>query len=210
MIASYVVPIIAYAFLGVESVSVTAFEARDLRSLRFASRWIAYFVISIYLFCAIGEFLNVEWSDGALPQIYGGINQASVKIGAPIHNSRAIIVIAAFRAGYTRSAGLLNGCMIFSALSAANTSLYFASRNLYGMTRKIDRRKWYRFLKFLGIVWHRTGVPMWALSVSFIAFYWLPFLQLRGGYAVADVSGNRQHLDKTNNISASRNHEHLS
>ncbi|KAL9072164.1 MAG: hypothetical protein Q9161_003785 [Pseudevernia consocians] len=183
----YVLPIIAFAFLGVELVSVTAFEARDLRSLRFASQTVAYFVISIYLFCAIGEFLNVEWSDGALPQIYGGINQDSVKIGEPVHNSRAVIVVAALRAGYTRSAGLLNGCMIFSALSASNTSLYVASRTLYGMTRKINPWKWFRFLKFLGSVWHKTGVPMWALFFSFIAFYWLPFLQLHGGYAIADL-----------------------
>lgn len=183
----YVVPIIAYAFLGVELVSVTAFEARDLRSLRFASQTVAYFVIAIYLFCAIGEFLNVEWTDGALPQIYGGINQASVKVGEPVHNSRAVIVIAAFRAGYTRTAGLLNGCMIFSALSASNTSLYIASRTLYGMTRKINPWKWFRILKFLGSVWHKTGVPMWALFISFIAFYWLPFLQLHGGYAIADL-----------------------
>ncbi len=207
VISSYVLPIIAFAFLGVELVSVTAFEARDLRSLRFASRTVAYFVISIYLLCAIGEFLNVEWSDSALPLIYGGINQAK---GEPIHNSRAVIVIAALRAGYTRSAGLLNGCMIFSALSASNTSLYVASRTLYGMTRKINPWKWFGFLKFLGSVWHKTGVPMWALFVSFIAFYWLPFLQLHGGYAIADVSGNRQHSDMTNKVPASRNNEHLS
>lgn len=192
-----------------ELVSVTAFEARDLRSLRFASQWVAYFVISIYLFCAIGEFLNVEWNDSALPQIYGGIDQASVDLGTPVHNSRAIIVIAAVRAGYTRSAGLLNGCMIFSALSASNSSLYIASRVLYGMTRRINPWKWFRFLEFLGSVWRKTGVPMWALLISFLAFYWLPFLQLHGGYGVADVSGNRQHLDVTDSVSASRNHEHL-
>ena len=202
-LVSYVIPIIAYAFLGVELVSVTAFEARDIKSLRFASQTVAYFAISIYLFCTIGEFLNVEWSDGALPQIYGGINQLPPKTDEAVHNSRAVIVIAALRAGYTRSAGLLNGCMIFSALSASNTSLYIASRTLYGMTRKINPWRWFRFLKFLGSVWHRTGVPMWALFASFIAFYWLPYLQLHGGYAVADVSGNSRHLDATNNPSAS-------
>ncbi len=190
---SYVVPIIAYAFIGLESVSVAAFEARDLRSLRFASRWIAYFTIALYFFCAIGEFLNVEWSDGALPQIYGGINEASVNIGEPVHKSRAIIVIAAFRAGYTRAAGLLNGCMIFSALSASNTALYIASRTLYGMTRRITPWRWLRVLKFLGSVWPQTGVPMWALFFSFLAFYWLPFLQLRRGYAIADVCSSLQH-----------------
>ena len=210
IIISYVVPIIAYAFVGLESVSVTAFEARDLRSLRVASRTLSYFVIAIYLFCVIGEFLNVEWSDSALPEIYGGINEASIKKGQPVHNSRAVIVIAAFRAGYTRSAGFLNGCMIFSALSASNTALYIASRTLYGMTRKISPWRWLRVLKFLGSIWPKTGVPMWALFFSFLAFYWLPFVQLHGGYAIADVSGNLQRLHATDSISASRNNEHLS
>ena len=203
-------PIIAYAFVGLESVSVTAFEARDLRSLRGASRTLSYFVIAMYLFCAISEFLNVEWNDSALPEIYGGINKASINKGQPIHNSRAVIVIAAFEAGYMRTAGLLNGCMIFSALSAANTALYIASRTLYGMTRKISPWRWLRILRFLGSVWPKTGVPMWALFVSFLAFYWLPFLQLQGGYAIADVCVNRKNLNSTDDISASRNHEHLS
>ena len=194
-IFSFAIPIIAYGYLGVESVSVTAFEARDLRSLRFASQTIAYFVVTIYLFCAIGEFLNIDWSDVSLPQIYGGINEASVKNGNPFPNSRAVIVITAFRAGYRRTAGLLNGCMIFSALSAANTALYISSRTLYGMTRKINPWRWFRVLKLLGNVWPKSGVPMWALFVSFLAFYWLPFLQLRGGYAIADVSFTRILID---------------
>ena len=189
--------------MSVESVAITAFEARDLRSLRFASQTIAYFVVAIYLFCAIGEYLNVEWSDGALPQIYGGINEASVKMGEPVHNSRAVIVIAAFRASYTRTAGLLNGCMIFSALSASNTALYIASRALYGMTRKINPLRWFGVLKFLGSVWPKSGVPMWALFFSFLSFYWLPFLQLRGGYAIADVRSTHVNLVVTKYISAS-------
>ena len=184
---SYVIPIIAYAFVGIESVSVTAFEARDLRSLRVASQTISFFFIAIYLFCGIGELLNVEWSDGALPEIYGGANEASLKKGQAVHNSRAIIVIAAYEAGYTRAAGFLNGCLIFSALSCSNTALYVASRTLYGMTRKISPGRGLQGLKFLGSVWPKTGVPMWALFISFLAFYWLPFVQLHGGYAVADV-----------------------
>ena len=193
-----------------EQVSVTAFEARDLRSLRFASRTVAYFIISIYLFCAIGEFLNVDWKDPALPQIYGGTNRASVKMDGSVHKSSAVIVIAAVKAGYSRSAGLLNGCMIFSALSASNTGLYIASRSLYGMTRKVNPWRWFRFLRFLGTIWPKTGVPMWAGFVSFIAFYWQPFLQLHGGVAIADVCGKSQHLDVANSVSAYRDNEHLS
>ena len=182
-IYSYVVPIIAYGFVGVEMIAITAFEARDLRSLRIPSQAIAYFVVGIYLLLAIGEFLNVEWVGTPLPEIYG-INGTSVETS----RSNAVFVIAAAAAGYKRMPGLLNGFMIFSALSASNSSLYVASRALYGMTRTISPWGWASFLKKLGRVWYKTGVPMWALSASFIAFLWLPFLQLKRGYAIADVS----------------------
>ena len=55
-----------------EMVAITAFEARDLRSLRRPSQIIAYFVAGIYLFLVIGEMLNVSWTNQALPEIYGG------------------------------------------------------------------------------------------------------------------------------------------
>lgn len=170
--------------MGVEMISVTAFEARDLRALRMPSQIIAYFVVAIYFLLAIGELLNVEWVNTSLPPIYGGINGTSVETS----RSSAVIVIAAVQAGYKHMPGLLNGFMIFSALSASNTSLYVASRTLYGMTRTINPWGWCSFLKELGSVWHKTGVPMWALFGSFIAFLWLPFLQLKRGYAIAEVS----------------------
>ena len=191
---SFVFPIISYGFLGVETLTVTAFEARDLPSLRRPSQCIAFFVLGIYLFCVIGEYLNVNWRDKSLPPRYvtqestverrqvSDLSNIEVKL-----NSQAVIVIAALRAGHTKMAGLLNGCMIFSALSAANTSLYVASRVLYGMTEKVDRFSKIGFLQGLGSVWNRTGVPVRALCVSFIAFVWLPFLRLKGGIGVSDV-----------------------
>ena len=180
---SYVVPLVAYAFIGVEMISMTAFEARDLRSLRIPSKIIAYFVVIIYLMLAIGEFLNVKWVGTPLPEI-DGINGTSIETS----RSNAVFVIAAAAAGYKRVPGLLNGFMIYSALSASNSYLYVASRALYGMTRTISPWGCASFLKELGSVWHKTGVPMWALFISFLAFLWLPFLQLSRGYAIADVS----------------------
>lgn len=55
------------------------------------------------------------------------------------------------------------------------------------MTRAVNPYKWFRWLRLLGTVWHKNGVPMWALVASALSFGWLPFLQLKGGYAVADV-----------------------
>ena len=175
-------------------IAITAFEARDLRSLRIPSQLIAYFVVVIYLLLAIGEFLNVKWEGTPLPEIYG-INGTSVETS----RSHAVFVIAAAAAGYKRMPGLLNGFMIFSALSASNSSLYIASRALYGMTRTISPWGWASSLKELGSVWHKTGVPMWALFVSFVAFLWLPFLQLKRGYAIEDVSDTSNIANSTFN-----------
>ena len=184
-------PIIAYGFIGVDVVSVTAFEARDLRSLRIPSRIIAYFVVVLYFMCAVGEFLNVGWTCGSLPTVLGANGTLVVTTdkppcdGAP-QRTTAIIVIAA--RGYRHAPGLFNAFGIYSCLSAANSSLYIASRILYGMTRTISPWRRLSVLKALGTVWHKTGVPMWALLISFIAFIWLPFLQLKKGNAIDSVS----------------------
>lgn len=186
----FVVPIIAYGFLGIESLTVTAYEARDLRSIRIPSQVIAYVILALYLFCAIGEFLNVEWKNSGLPSKYINPNNRDSK-DAGTHNTRigagAIIVVAAFETGHKKIAGLLNGSIIFSALSAANSALYVASRVLYGMTRSIDPRSPFAIFRGLGSVWNRTGVPVRALWISFLGFCWLPFLRLKGGIAIDDV-----------------------
>ena len=168
--------------------SVTAFEARDLHSLRLPSKTIAYFVFVLYFLCAIGEVLNVQWTDPNLPTIHGSLNKTSAQTAGKPLGSRAILVVAALRAGYKDAPHVFNGFMIFSALSASNTALYVASRSLYGMTRTINPWTWLSKLKILGNVWHKTGVPMWALFASFLGFLWLPFLQLRREYAISDVS----------------------
>ena len=184
-------PIIAYGFLGVETVTVTAYEARSITSLKRPSQTIAYFVLAIYLFCVIGQYLNIYWRDPALPKQYNNpqprIQSRQTDLQSETFGSQAIVVIAALRAKDHNIAGFLNGCMMFSALSAANTSLYIASRVLYGMTRKIDQFSKLRALRGLGSVWNRTGVPVRALCASFVAFVWLPFLRLKALVAIDTV-----------------------
>ncbi|KAL8796006.1 MAG: hypothetical protein Q9195_001582 [Heterodermia aff. obscurata] len=185
--AVYVMPMITFGFLGIEMIAITAFEARDIRSLRRPSQMIAYCIAAIYLFLVIGEILNVSWTNQALPDIYGGSSKDSVTTKKVHFRSRAIIIIAAISGGYAHLPGFINGCMIFGALSCANSSLYIASRALYGMTRVINPWKRLRWFRLLGTVWHKNGVPMWALLASALSFGWLPFLQLKGGYAIADL-----------------------
>lgn len=185
---SYAVPLVSFSFLGVETVAVTAFEAKYSKSLRLPSQIIAYVVFILYLLCAIGELLNIKWTDNFLPVIFGGVDN-STTIGEPQYpRSNSMAVIATWQAGFHNLAGFLNGCLIFSVLSCSNTALYVASRTLYGMTREIPRTNFLgRLLNGLSTVVPATGVPAPALIVSALTFFWLPFVQLNGGYAVQDV-----------------------
>lgn len=184
----YAIPLVAYSFLGIEIVAVTAFEAQYSTSLKYPSRIIAYAVFFLYLLCTIGETLTVRWTDGHLPLIYGGGKNSNGTMDGP-PNSTSLIVNAAWEAGHKSLAGFLNGCLIFSVLSASNTSLYVSSRTLYGLTRDIPDTNWFgRRLNKLSLVVRKTGVPAAALLFSAVSFFWLPFLQLKAGYAIGDVS----------------------
>jgi amino acid transporter len=184
--ASYVIPLVAFGFTGVESIAVTAFEAKSSKSLRLPSQIMAYVIFFLYFLCTLGEVLNVKWNNDHLPIIYGGIGGSGF-VGGNLQ-STSITIIATWEAGFYKLAGFLNGALIFSVLSAANTSLYVASRTLYGLTREIPRTSFLgRRLNDLSYVTPKTGVPVVALLISAVSFFWLPFLQLRKGYAVQDV-----------------------
>lgn len=167
---------------------MTAYEAKDSKSLAWPSRVVAYVISVSYFFCALGEVLNVEWTNTKLPVIYFKGNGAKPRPNPP-PRSTAVVVLAAQQAGYKIIPGFLTGCMIFSVLSASNTALYVASRTLYGMTREITTTRWpISWLSGVGTVIRSTGVPHWALIISALAFYWLPLIQLKSGFKVQDVS----------------------
>lgn len=176
-----------FSFIGQEIFVITAFEAKYSRDLRRPSQIMPYIVLIIYLLVGIGEALNVKWTDSHLPAIYGGLEH-SPNTAATNPSTTSMVVLATFRAGYQNIAGFLNGCLIFSVLSASNTSLYVASRTLYGLATQIpDTNIVGRNLQWLKIVPFKNGVPAWALVISAMFFIWLPFLQLKRGYAVQDL-----------------------
>jgi len=178
---------VAFSFLGIETITVTAFEARFSKSLRRPSQVMAYVAFLLYFLCALGEVLNVKWNNNHLPAIYGGIGNNTVPQSTEDPQSTSMLVIAAWEAGYKDLAGFLNGCLIFSVLSASNTSLYVASRTLYGLTREADKHK-LRAIHVMSTVVPKTGAPAAAVVVSALSFFWLPFLQLKGGYTIQRVS----------------------
>ena len=180
------IPILAYGFLGVESITTTAFEAANRNELRFPSRYIAYLITLLYFLSAVGEAHSVWWKNPSLPDL----RRESTEPATALRESHAAIVLAAQAHGLNGWAAFFTGCMIFFCLSAANTALYISSRTLYGLTRSIGIRggQWYlRWLSIFGTTTPVTRVPGWALLVSAVAFCWLPFLHLSEGISSQDV-----------------------
>lgn len=183
---------VAFGFLGIETVSVTAYEARSSKSLRFPSQTMAYIVLLLYFLCMLGQCLNVSWTNDHLPLIYGGIGEGSTDT-KDLSNPRSssLTIIALWIWNKKPLAGFLNGAMIFSVLSSSNTSLYIASRTLYGIAENVPTTSWLgRLLHSFAVVVPKTGVPARALIVSAVAFIWLPFINLKKGYAVQYVSSH--------------------
>jgi yeast amino acid transporter len=178
-------PILAYGFLGMEIVSVSAFEAKNRSDLRFPAKWIAYLVFVLYFCCALGEAIDIFWRNPRLPKLDN--HKRSVSSSTP---SSSALIIAVQQHGIRGVPGFLNACIIFALLSAANTALYASSRTLFGLTRTINpNRSWpFSWLSKLGTTTPDTQVPGWAIVISAIAFSWLPFLHLKGGLSVQDVS----------------------
>jgi yeast amino acid transporter len=172
-------------------VAVTAFEAASpRRSLRRPAKYIAWVIALLFFLCGLGEAINIPWNSPALPELGGNRVKSIVRAVRDTRASFSLLVLAAEQAGINGFPGFLNACLIFSCLSAANTALYVASRTLYGLCREIpENSPWpKRWAAKLGAIDPRTRVPFWALCVSLISFFWLPFLHLRRGYSIQEVS----------------------
>ncbi len=185
-IPSVAFPIVAYGFLGVDIIAVTAFEARNPKALRFPAKWIAYVAFVLEFLIVLGEVLAVKWNDSSLrPLEQRSTFDVDDGPGMPI------LLLAPSEASIRVLPGFLAGCAIFCILSCANTALYVASRTLFGLTREIpsNHESWpMRALSKLGTTTPRTHVPAWALMISAVSFFWLPFLHLKHGYSIQNVS----------------------
>ena len=199
------IPILAYGLIGVEIVAVTAFEAKSREALREPSRWIAWVMVTTYLFCAIGGALAVSWNNEHLPLLVPNPSAISQRaLPSPIPQEKKpcqqyypLIVIAAFQYGSKAAAYYFNACIVYFCISAANTALYVASRTLYGLMREEEPRNFYdlnwkeRIVQspwLLGRVSPRRRVPLWSLLASGAAFLWLIALRAAGSTSAIEVS----------------------
>jgi len=84
------VPIVAYGYIGVEIVAVTALEAKDPRkSLKYPAKLIAWLTAAIYFLSALGFYLNVAWNDASLPTLSGRVAHGTKAFQPPTNTTES-------------------------------------------------------------------------------------------------------------------------
>ena len=167
----------AYGYIGVEIVAVTALEAKEPRkSLKYPAKLIAWLTTTIYFLSALGFYLNVPWFDPALPALSGRVMHGTT-VFSPNTNSTqtsSVLVIAVLNASIPTLPGFINGCLVMAVLSAANTALYVSSRTLFGLTREIDPddKLWWWIAKVSKFSVSCVSNPChWTSSTRILAFH---------------------------------------
>ena len=193
-----------FPYIGVELVTLTAFEAANPAKLRWPTKNIAYVITLIYGLIVGALAANVEWFDSNLPQNYSqdlvNLTTAGLDIlgHSPLANQTwaqgttfaPVIAVLEAGASYKPVASVLLGFLVYSALSCANSNLYVASRALYGLTRDLalDGDNFFeRLFAHLNQITPTYRVPLWSIILSLIlCASWLPFVKL--GLNQQDVS----------------------
>ncbi|KIX02515.1 uncharacterized protein Z518_08456 [Rhinocladiella mackenziei CBS 650.93] len=175
--ASLAVNYVSFSFIGVESVAVTTFEAYRTADLRLASQSIAYVTVLIYLLSAVASSMCKDTS------YLVGLLRSTTEDGRKMTSFFAVEAARSVKEYTVGNA--LNGIMIYCALSAANTTVYIASRAMYGFAHHLRRGT--ARLYGLSNLWvvekmeyvTDKGVPKWSVWISLCAFgTWLPFSQI--------------------------------
>ena len=192
----------AFAFVGVEIPAATALEVRAQdsrvqrggpvdRTVKFSGVWGALMVAS-----------DLLWDDPNLPRLSwpnhsdtSGTSDSVVGSESADATSNSAFVIAASNSeigGHQVLADSITVCLLITALTAANTALYVASRTLFSLTTGIEagpNSPW--ITKFLAYFGKTNGhkVPIRALAAS-SCFSWVLFLYLSNKHAptIAAVS----------------------
>ncbi|TQB73793.1 hypothetical protein MPDQ_005440 [Monascus purpureus] len=91
------------------------------------------------------------------------------------HPTLSGFVLSAMFSRIPGLAHFFNAILLMTAISAANTNLYIASRTLFGLFRKLDGNRW-KLLAFFGRT-NNYQVPVRAMVLSCM-FIWIPCLYL--------------------------------
>ncbi|KAF2089024.1 hypothetical protein K490DRAFT_64235 [Saccharata proteae CBS 121410] len=198
-----------WPYIGVEAITVTAYEALNPRELKGPAKNIAWIVTVIYAFSVLGSVLDVQWTNGYLPRYYDQgprsgnnitclnyhINRGtdssgttSSESGSPSNATHSIPVIAIDQAGISGYGSVVNGFLLYCALSTANSALFVASRTLYGLGQRLNDKSESRIVRSIarfGKV-NEFGVPHYAILASMV-FAWVPLLSLSNGSHARDT-----------------------
>lgn len=180
-----------FAFVGIEIPAVTALEARVQtpnlggaspvdRTVRFAAVWVPIIAGCIYILGALLVSFDLDWDDANLPRVSWIVSVSNNTGHLLSGTSKSAFIIAGKEAKLPGLADFITVGLVISAITAANTTLYVASRTLFGLTRRVEasgNSPWIRrFFSFLGQT-NRRKVPMRAVVAS-CCFCWIPFLYL--------------------------------
>lgn len=187
------------------------------KTVKFTAIWVAPIVGSIYVLGALLISFDVKWDDPLLPRLSWLAPQVAQNVdktsSSTIGKSDSAFVIAAsntIMAGARKLADFITVCILFTAVSTANTTLYVASRTLFSLTKDIqdtdDSPRIYKILAFFGKT-NRRKVPMRAVVASTV-FCWVPFLYLSdsnaSGTRLAGVSGKLLTIFRLSNTYVAR------
>ncbi|THX58526.1 hypothetical protein D6D06_02846 [Aureobasidium pullulans] len=77
-----------FPYVGVETFTITAFEAKNSDALKFPSKRMVPFVMFLYTLSVFGFSLNVPWTNGFLPAYYNSWTPRREDEGLTCHNHR--------------------------------------------------------------------------------------------------------------------------
>ncbi|KAJ7719963.1 amino acid permease/ SLC12A domain-containing protein [Mycena metata] len=155
----------AYSFLGMESLAMTAGEVQNPRhALAKAVRRVFYRILAFYVLGILIVGMLVPSNDPALLQSTG------TAASSPF-------VLAMTRVGIKSVPSVINAGVLTSAFSAANSLLYYSSRQIYGLALRGQAPR--IFAKTT-----KNGLPIAALSFSSI-WTLLAYMTLSQGSATA-------------------------
>jgi amino acid transporter len=162
-------PIAAFAFVGIEITAATALEAKastrrqivPTTRLKRPATKLPLVVGTIYVLAAIMIALAVDANSPSLPP------QGWVSPLIPsTSKSDSAFVQAAEAAQIHALPSVITAFIVFTALTAANTALYVASRTLFGLAR--ESGSWFGYF---GVTDGTHRVPLRALWASAIFFF---------------------------------------
>lgn len=198
------ISIASFAYVGIEVIAACALEARwpgesadghaesgtgrpngDLigKTVKFSAIFISVLATIAYTLGGVLGTLDISRDDPKLPRL--AWLSTGLGLTSKDTTSSSFVLIAA-ESRIPHLADVFNVFLVFTCLSCAGTNLYIASRALFGLTSRLEGgRNGVKGFSLSILAWfgktNRHNVPLRAMILSAVAFWWVPFLQLVGG-----------------------------